>query len=119
MSMMQRSILDHSPPIESSTFEPILQANLYILRLFVSSRHSSTELALRNLHRALERSLLQPYTLQVVDISKHPEQAESDQVTATPTLMRVHPLPLRRIVGHLEHDDQLLHLLTELDLESY
>ena len=119
MSMMQRSIIDHSPPIESSTLEPILQANRYVLRLFVSCRHSSTELALRNLHRALERSLLQPYTLQVVDISTHPEQAEYDQVTATPTLMRVHPLPLRRIVGHLENDDQLLHLLAELDLESY
>ena len=119
MSMMPRSIIDHSPPIESSTLEPILQANRYVLRLFVSCRHSSTELALRNLHRALERSLLQPYTLQVVDISKHPEQAEYDQVTATPTLMRVHPLPLRRIVGHLENDDQLLYLLAELDLESY
>lgn len=122
MSTLQRSIIEESPPIESSTLapiSPISQANRYVLRLFVSCRHSSTELALRNLHRALERSLLQPYTLQVVDISKHPEQAEYDQVTATPTLLRVHPLPLRRIVGHLENDDHLLHLLAQFDLENY
>lgn len=119
MSTMQRSTIDYSPSIESPIFEPISQANRYVLRLFVSCRQSSTELALRNLHRALERSLLQPYTLQVVDISKHPEQAEYDQVTATPTLLRVHPLPLRRIVGHLENDDHLLHLLAQFDLENY
>ena len=119
MPIMQRSTIDHSPPIGSSTLAPTSQANHYVLRLFVSCRHSSTELALRNLHQALERSLVQPYTLQVVDISKHPEQAEYDQVTATPTLMRVHPLPLRRIIGHLENDDHLLHLLTQFDLENY
>ncbi len=119
MSTLQRSTIEYAPPIESPILEPIAQANRYVLRLFVSCRHSSTELALRNLHRALERSLLQPYTLQVVDISKHPEQAEYDQVTATPTLLRVHPLPLRRIVGHLENDDHLLHLLAQFDLENY
>jgi circadian clock protein KaiB len=119
MPMMQRSTIEYAPPIESPIVEPISQANRYVLRLFISCRHSSTELALRNLHRALERSLLQPYTLQVVDISKHPEQAEYDHVTATPTLMRVHPLPLRRIIGHLENDDHLLHLLAQFDLENY
>ncbi len=91
----------------------------YILRLFVSHKGASTESALRNLHRVLERSHLQPYTLQVIDISKYPEQAERDQVTATPTLLRVQPQPTRRIVGNLENDDQLLHLLIGLDLADY
>jgi circadian clock protein KaiB len=91
----------------------------YILRLFVSHKGASTESALRNLHRVLERSHLQPYTLQVIDISKYPEQAERDQVTATPTLLRVQPQPTRRIVGNLENDDQLLHLLVGLDLADY
>jgi circadian clock protein KaiB len=91
----------------------------YIFRLFVSHKGASTESALRNLHRVLERSHLQPYTLQVIDISKYPEQAERDQVTATPTLLRVQPQPTRRIVGNLENEDQLLHLLVGLDLADY
>jgi circadian clock protein KaiB len=95
------------------------ETDRYVLRLFVSCRHTSTESALRTLHRVLERSKLQPYTLQVIDISKHPEQAELDQVTATPTLLRVSPLPLRRLVGNLENEDQLLHLLAEMDLNDY
>ncbi len=108
-------------PIASSTPSPEEsdRAERYVLRLFVSCRHTSTEAALRNLHRALERSMLQPYTLQVIDISKYPEQAEFDQVTATPTLLRVHPLPHRRLVGDLDNEDQLLHLLAEVDLDTY
>jgi circadian clock protein KaiB len=106
------------PPQSTPHMEPD-RSGRYVLRLFVSCRHSSTEAALRNLHRALERSMLQPYTLQVIDISKYPEQAEFDQVTATPTLLRVHPLPHRRLVGDLENEDQLLHLLAEVDLDTY
>ncbi len=110
------------PPIstaQSTTLKATDRSSHYVLRLFVSCRHSSTEVALRNLHRALERSMLQPYTLQVIDISKYPEQAEFDQVTATPTLLRVHPLPYRRLVGSLENEDQLLHLLAEMDFDTY
>jgi circadian clock protein KaiB len=104
---------------QSPQSTPKLPDDRYVLRLFVSCRHTSTESALRTLHRVLERSKLQPYTLQVIDISKHPEQAELDQVTATPTLLRVSPLPLRRLVGNLENEDQLLHLLAEMDLNDY
>jgi circadian clock protein KaiB len=99
--------------------EQFPEPDRYILRLFVAHQSASTEAALRSLHRVLERSHLQPYTLQVIDISKYPEQAERDQVTATPTLLRVQPTPARRIVGSLENDDQLLHLLVGLDLADY
>ncbi len=104
---------------QADTTPQRLDRERYILRLFVSHKGTSTESALRNLHRVLERSHLQPYTLQVIDISKYPEQAERDQVTATPTLLRVQPQPSRRIVGNLENEDQLLHLLIGLDLADY
>jgi circadian clock protein KaiB len=132
MPTIERSRITTSPPQTHPQTHPQPQSQIspmaiedtdrsghYVLRLFVSCRHSSTEVALRNLHRALERSMLQPYTLQVIDISKYPEQAEFDQVTATPTLLRVHPLPHRRLVGSLENEDQLLHLLAEMDLDNY
>jgi circadian clock protein KaiB len=127
MSTLTKPMMDHpsrsAPTIlpMTSIAKPSPQSveNRYVLRLFVSCRHSSTEAALRNLHRVLERSMLQPYTLQVIDISKHPEQAEVDQVTATPTLLRVYPLPHRRLVGDLDNEDQLIHLLAGIDLDIY
>jgi circadian clock protein KaiB len=58
----------------------------------------------------LEQSLSHPYTLKVIDVSQHPEQAELDQVSATPTLVKVYPRPVRRIVGDLDNVDQLLRI---------
>jgi circadian clock protein KaiB len=88
----------------------------YVLRLYVSGHTSATETILKNLHELLERSLHQPYTLRVVDIHKNPEQAEQDKVTATPTLVRVYPRPMRRIVGDFKDANQLLQVFTSLEL---
>jgi circadian clock protein KaiB len=83
----------------------------YVLRLFVSGYSSTTERTLKILHRRLGQSLDRPYTLKVVDVAQHPDQAELDQVTATPTLVRVHPSPLRRLVGDLDSVERLTWLL--------
>ena len=83
----------------------------YVLRLFVSGHSATTERTLHNLHQLLDQSLRYPYTLKVVDILKHPDQAEADQVAATPTLMRVWPRPVRRIVGELDNANRILQIL--------
>lgn len=86
----------------------------YVLRLFVSDNSLATERILQNLHQLLDRVLQQPYTLKVVDIHKHPEQAEADQIAATPTLVKVWPHPVRRIVGDLEDVNKVLRVLAPL-----
>jgi circadian clock protein KaiB len=73
----------------------------YVLRLFVSGNNSATQRTLEATYQILERGLQHPYTLKVIDIAKHPEQAEIHQVIATPTLVRVYPEPARRLVGDL------------------
>ncbi|MBK1987807.1 circadian clock KaiB family protein [Sphaerospermopsis aphanizomenoides BCCUSP55] len=87
----------------------------YVLRLFVAGHSASTERSLENLHELLERSLKYPYTLKVIDVLTHPEQAEIDQVSATPTLVKVWPHPIRRIVGDLDNVDKLLQMLGAKD----
>ncbi|MEM9219686.1 MAG: circadian clock KaiB family protein [Cyanobacteria bacterium P01_F01_bin.150] len=84
----------------------------FVLRLFVSGRSTSTEPTLRKLHHALETSLEGPYSLKVIDVYRNPEQAEMDQITATPTLLKVWPPPSKRIVGNLDNMEQLLSILT-------
>lgn len=87
----------------------------FVLRLYVSGYSASTQKILQNLHSLLEQSLGCPYTLKVIDIFKHPEQAEADQISATPTLVKVYPKPVRRIVGDLGDGDRILRLLGALD----
>ena len=50
--------------------------------------------------------------LEVVDVLERPDLAERDAVVATPTLLRLAPEPVLRVIGDLEGDDELLaHLL--------
>jgi len=98
----------------SSDMEPP-QSKGYVLRLFVSGHNMATQQTLKQLHHLLEQILDQPYTLKLIDVRQHPEQAELDQVTATPTLVRAYPLPVRRIVGNLDNEDQLFGILKLLD----
>lgn len=88
------------------------KAQGYVFRLFVSGNSMATERTLKKLHQLLEQMLTQPYTLKVIDVTQHPEQAEQDHVTATPTLVRVHPLPIHRIVGNFDNVEQLLGVLS-------
>ncbi len=83
----------------------------YVLRLFVSGYSAATQRILENLHQLLEESIDHPYTLKVIDIFTHPEQAEIDQVSATPTLVKVYPRPVRRIVGDLSDVNRVLRML--------
>ncbi len=98
-------------PYQSDPIKPPTSPQSYVLRLFISGHSPHTEATLVQLHKLLGRSLHSPYTLKVIDISKHPDQAEANQVTATPTLVRVFPQPLRRIVGDFHDTDRLIKLL--------
>lgn len=97
------------PDLPSEDRPPEIQG--YVLRLFVSGNSGATKQTLENLHQILENSLGHPYTLKVIDVFKHPEQAEADQISATPTLIRVWPQPVRRIVGQCEDIETILQLL--------
>jgi circadian clock protein KaiB len=83
----------------------------YILRLFVSGHSATTEETLKNLHKHLLELLTAPYTLKVIDVLKQPEQAELDQVVATPTLVKAWPQPTRKLIGGLNQPEKLARLL--------
>jgi circadian clock protein KaiB len=99
----------YNQPVIVQKKEAITQG--YVLRLFVAGHSNSTERILQNLHELLERSLGHPYTLKVIDVLSHPEQAELNQVSATPTLVKVWPHPIRRIVGELDRVEKILQML--------
>ena len=84
----------------------------YVLRLFISSSNASAEQTLNSIHRLLEEGLNDLYTLKVIDVAKNPEQAAIDRITTTPTLVRVSPKPIRRIVGQLDDLQKILSIIS-------
>ena len=83
-------------------------APAYRLRLFVAGNTARSRGAIENLRLFCAEHLAGRFDLEVVDIYQQPELAESNQVVAVPTLLRVEPLPMRRVVGDLSQTERVL-----------
>lgn len=84
-------------------------ASRHVLRLFVSGTTARSVRAVENLRGLLERELPGGYDLQVIDIYQDPQAARDHQVIAAPTLVRLVPEPVRRIIGDLSNRERVLH----------
>ncbi|HHP7229895.1 MAG TPA: circadian clock KaiB family protein [Xenococcaceae cyanobacterium] len=103
------------PPANLKTgasISTISASESYILKLFISSDSLKIEKTLDSIHQALEQGLTTPYTLKIIDISKNPEQAEMHQISATPTLVRVAPKPVKKIVGDLDNPQRVFRIIS-------
>ena len=80
----------------------------YVLKLYITGSTPRSTRAIENLRRICERHLSGRYRLEIVDIYAHPEAAREGQVIAAPTLVRLTPEPLRRIIGDLGDEDRVL-----------
>lgn len=85
-----------------------LDANHYVLRLYVTGATPRSARAISNIRKICEDHLEGRYDLEVVDISQHPMLAEGEQIIAAPTLIKKLPLPLRRFIGDMSHTDRIL-----------
>lgn len=79
-----------------------------LLRLYITGHTPRSERALTNLRRICEERLPEQYTLEIVDVLEAPHLAEEERIIATPTLIRVSPLPSRRILGDLSDTKKVL-----------
>lgn len=80
----------------------------YKLILFVTGSTTKSARAIENMHRICEEKLKGQYDLEVVDVYQNPEATKDLQVIATPTLVKVLPEPLRRIIGDLSNEERVL-----------
>ena len=82
----------------------------YHLRLFVAGSTPRAQRAIGNLRRLCDQHL-GPVSLEIIDIYQQPELAVRNQVVAAPTLVKLAPLPLRRIIGDLSNEGRVLRAL--------
>jgi circadian clock protein KaiB len=83
-------------------------ADIFELRLYVAGQTPRSLAALANLKRICDEHLKQEYRIEVIDLVKHPQLAQGDQILAIPTLVRRVPAPLRKIIGDLSNVDRVL-----------
>jgi circadian clock protein KaiB len=80
----------------------------YILKLYVAGNTPSSKQALRTLNTILENEFQGVYALKVIDVLKNPQLAEEDKILATPTLSKILPPPVRKIIGDLSDREKVL-----------
>jgi len=80
----------------------------YILKLYVAGNTPNSMRALKTLRNILETEFRGVYALKVIDFLKNPQLAEEDKILATPTLAKILPPPVRRIIGDLSDRERVL-----------
>ena len=80
----------------------------YRLRLFVAGTGGRSQRAIENLRRLCDERLAGRFDLEVIDIYQQPDLASHYHVVAAPTLVKLAPGPVRRIIGDLSETARLL-----------
>ena len=80
----------------------------YVLKLYVAGNTPNSIRALRTLRNILEQEFKGVYALKVIDVLKNPQLAEEEKILATPTLSKILPPPVRKIIGDLSDREKVL-----------
>jgi len=78
------------------------------LRLYIAGESPNSLRAVANLKAICEDCLPGQHRLEVVDILDDAMRPIEDGILVTPTLLKVAPMPLQRIIGDLNDRNQVL-----------
>jgi circadian clock protein KaiB len=103
---------DHEPENLKDAFERAIEesetTNRYLLRLYVTGNTQKSAETILSLRKLCEEHLAGRYQLEVIDIHQQPSFARTDNIIATPTLVKQLPLPIRRMIGNLTETERVL-----------
>lgn len=81
------------------------------LRLYIAGNAPNSLRAIANTRAVCEEHFATRHELEIVDLLVHPKRAQDDRIIVTPTLLRLAPLPVKRVIGNLSDLVQLLSAL--------
>ena len=79
-----------------------------VLRLYVAGSAPNSLSAIANAKAICGAHFAAGHKLEIVDMLQQPLRALADGIIVTPTLLRLSPLPVRRVVGNLSDTAQVL-----------
>jgi circadian clock protein KaiB len=77
------------------------------LRLYIAGNAPNSLLAISNLKAICEEYFATGFVLETIDLLVHPARALADSIIVTPTLVKVYPLPVQRVIGTLSDTKQV------------
>jgi circadian clock protein KaiB len=83
----------------------------YKFRLYVAGDALNSARARANLAEICRTHLPDRHEIEIVDVFVEPKRALADSIFMTPTLIKLAPAPVQRIVGTLSNAQPVLHAL--------
>jgi circadian clock protein KaiB len=78
------------------------------LRLYVAGNAPNSLSAIVNVKAICDEHFASGHELEIVDLLEHPQRALADGIIVTPTLLKLSPLPVQRVIGNLSDTNQVL-----------
>lgn len=98
-----------SPEEFEKTLETLQDSeSTFVLRLYVAGASRRSAKAIENIRRFCDSHLKGRYDLEVIDIYQRPDFAGAEQVIAAPTLVKMLPKPLRKLIGDMSDNERIL-----------
>ena len=73
---------------------------MLVLRLFVAGMTQRSMEAIVNVRSLCDEYIKEKFTLEIIDLYKHPEAAEEHQIIFSPSLVKMNPLPKKIMIGN-------------------
>ena len=84
---------------------------VFKFRLYVAGDAQNSLLAIANLNALCRTQVPGRHHIEVVDVFREPQRTLVDSILMTPTLVKLAPAPVRKIVGTLSQTQPLMQAL--------
>jgi circadian clock protein KaiB len=87
---------------------------MYEFRIYIVGGYNGSANVLKHissLDKLLEEKLGNEYSLTIIDILENHKLAKEDGIFCTPTIVRIFPPPVKKVVGDFSDGENLLDLL--------
>ena len=84
------------------------------MRLYIADKSDVGQRMISSFRSLLHRRYGGNCTLEIIDVTEHPERARQDEILATPTLVRLSPTPEFRVVGNLRNKARIMSILDNI-----
>jgi circadian clock protein KaiB len=99
---------ENTDQARAASIVPDVADQTYSLRLYVTGATQHSMLAVNHIKEICERYLAGRYSIEIIDIYQQPNLTEERQIIATPTLVKLAPLPVRYLVGDMSNTRAVL-----------
>ncbi len=83
----------------------------WLLKLYISGTGHRSRSARANLERICQQKIQHDYRIEVIDLQENPALAREHEIVAVPMVVRVAPVPIRKVVGDLSNVPRALFAL--------